>query len=78
MKVDFFLLGITFMCLVGFYVLLLAFKVRPWVAFIGAITFGLNGFNIISITAGHNAKIASVALMPLALAGIHLAFSEKK
>lgn len=70
--------GITFMALVSFYILLLAFGVRPWIAFIGAIVFGLNGFNIISITAGHNAKIAATALMPLALAGIHLAFTRKK
>src|SRR5690606_18768662 len=44
----------------------------------GAIAFGLNGFNIIGIMAGHNAKIAAVALMPLVLAGIHLTFSGKR
>lgn len=70
--------GITFVASICFYILLLSFKVRPWIAFIGALTFTLNGFNIISITAGHNAKIAAVALMPLILAGVHLAFSNKK
>ncbi|MFT6866811.1 MAG: hypothetical protein ACJA08_001649 [Cyclobacteriaceae bacterium] len=70
--------GITFVSSLCFYILLLAFKVRPWIAFIGALSFTLNGFNIISITAGHNAKIAAVALMPLILAGIHLAFTGKK
>ncbi len=70
--------GILFVALVSFYVLLLSFKVRPLIAAAGAIAFGLNGFNIIGIMAGHNAKIAAVALMPLVLAGVHLAFSGKR
>ncbi|MBC6400536.1 MAG: YfhO family protein [Ekhidna sp.] len=70
--------AILFISLVSFYVLLLSYKVRPLIAAAGAIAFGLNGFNIISIVAGHNAKIAAVALMPLVLAGINLTFSDKK
>lgn len=69
--------GIIFVSCVSFYILLLVFGVRPWIAFIGAITFTLNGFNVIGILAGHNAKIAAVALMPLILAGSHLAFKKK-
>ncbi len=69
--------GITFVGCLCFYILLLTFKVRPWVAFIGAITFSLNGFNIIGISAGHNSKIAAVALLPLIIAGMRLAFSKK-
>lgn len=70
--------GIVFLSFVSFYILLLCFKVRPLIAAAGAIAFGLNGFNVIGIMAGHNAKIAAVALMPLVLAGIHLAFSGKR
>ncbi|WP_424961676.1 hypothetical protein [Ekhidna sp.] len=70
--------GILFVCLVSFYILLLCFKVRPLIAAAGAIAFGLNGFNMIGIMAGHNAKIAAVALMPLVLGGIHLAFTGKR
>lgn len=70
--------GITFVGFISFYILLLTFGVRPWIAFIGAVAFGLNGYNIISITAGHNAKIAATALIPLVLAGIHLAFTKKR
>jgi hypothetical protein len=69
---------ILFISMVSFYILLLSFKVRPLIAAAGAIAFGLNGFNIISIMAGHNSKIAAVALMPLVLAGIHLTFSSKR
>ncbi|MEQ9467085.1 MAG: YfhO family protein [Ekhidna sp.] len=70
--------GILFVAFVSFYILLLSFKVRPLIAAAGAIAFGLNGFNIIGIMAGHNAKIAAVALMPLVLASIHLTFSGKR
>ncbi len=70
--------SLTFLSFVSFYIMLLAFGVRSWLAMAGAILFGLNGFNIISISAGHNAKIAAVALMPLVLAGIKLAFTDKR
>ncbi len=70
--------SILFIAMVSFYIMLLSFKVRPLIVAIGAIAFGLNGFNVISIMAGHNAKIAAVALMPLVLAGIQLTFSGKK
>lgn len=70
--------GILFAAFVSFYILLLCFKVRPLIAAAGAIAFGLNGFNVIGIMAGHNAKIAAVAIMPLVLAGIHLTFSGKR
>ncbi|MEQ6166537.1 YfhO family protein [Ekhidna sp. MALMAid0563] len=70
--------GILFVSFVTFYILLLSFKVRPLIAAAGALAFGLNGFNMIGIMAGHNAKIAAVAFMPLVLAGIHLTFSGKR
>ncbi|MFY0598042.1 MAG: YfhO family protein [Cyclobacteriaceae bacterium] len=70
--------GIIFVSSLSFYILLLAFGARPWIAFVGAVTFSLNGFNIISIVAGHNAKFAAVALIPLILAGIHLSFEKKR
>ncbi len=70
--------SILFIAMVSFYIMLLSFKVRPLIAIVGALAFGLNGFNVISIMAGHNAKIAAVALMPLVVAGIQLTFSGKK
>ena len=70
--------SILFTSMVSFYILLLSFKVRPLLAAAGAIAFGLNGFNIIGIMAGHNSKIAAVALAPLVLAGVHLTFYGKR
>lgn len=69
--------NLIFIPMVSFYILLLSFGVMPWVAFAGAVAFGLNGFNIISIMAGHNAKVVAVAYLPLVLAGIHLTFKGR-
>ena len=70
--------NLVFLSMVSFYVLLLTFKVRPLLAGVGAVAFALNGFNIISLIAGHNSKIAAVAFMPLVLAGIKLVFDRKR
>lgn len=66
-----------FAALLSFYILLLVFGVRPYLAIGGAIAFAFSTFNIIGLEAGHNAKIAAIAFMPLILAGIHLAFKKK-
>lgn len=70
--------SIFLVAFISFYVLLLAFKVRPILAFVGAVAYGLNGFSTIGIMAGHNSKIATAAYMPLVLAGIHLCFTNKR
>ena len=67
----------NFMAFVAFYVLLLAFGVRPYLAIAGAIAFGLNTFYVVSIEAGHMWKVRAIAYMPLVLAGIHLVFKRK-
>jgi hypothetical protein len=67
-----------FFGMVAMYILLLSFKVRPEFSIAGAVAFAFNTFHIISLDAGHNAKIWAICLIPLILAGIHLAFSGKK
>lgn len=62
----------------SYYILLLAFRVRPMLAIAGALAFGLSSYMIIGIAAGHNARVGSIAFMPLVMAGIHLAFSNKR
>jgi len=66
-----------FFGMVSMYILLLSFKVRPQFAGAGAIAFAFNTFHIISLDAGHNAKIWAICLIPLILAGIHLTFQRK-
>lgn len=67
-----------FFGMVGMYILLISLKIRPEISIIGAWVFAFNSFNLLSLEAGHNAKIWAVCLIPLILAGIHLAFEGKK
>jgi len=67
-----------FLAFICYYILLLSFRVRPWLAIAGALAFGLSSYVIIGLSAGHNARIGAIAYMPLVFAGIHLAFSGKR
>jgi len=69
---------IFWLACLSFYVMLLTFKVKPWIAFLGAVFFSFNGFNVISIIAGHNTKILSVAYVPMVIAGLKIAFDGKR
>ncbi len=62
----------------SYYILLLAFRVRPMLAMAGALAFGLSSYMIIGVAAGHNARVGAIAFMPLVMAGIHLAFTHKR
>ncbi len=69
---------VMFLAFLSFYIMLLAFGVRPWLAIGGALAYGLTSFNIIGLAAGHNARILAIAYMPLVLGGVHLAFSRSR
>ncbi len=71
-------IGNIFMAFACYYIMLLAFRVRPYLAIAGALAFGLSSFMLIGLGAGHNARIGATALVPLVIAGIHLAFSGKR
>ncbi|MEK6783224.1 MAG: YfhO family protein [Bacteroidota bacterium] len=67
-----------FLAFVSYYIMLLAFRIRPYLAIAGALAFGLSSYMIIGLSAGHNARIGAIAFMPIVMAGIHLAFSGKR
>jgi hypothetical protein len=69
--------GENFLAFLTFYILLLSFGVRPYLAMSGALAFGLSTFYVISIHAGHMWKIRAIAYMPLVLAGIRLIFTKR-
>lgn len=71
-------IGSLFFGMVGMYILLLSLGVRVEISIGGAIAFAFNTFNLLSLEAGHNAKIWAVCLIPIILAGIHVTFSGKK
>ncbi len=69
---------IVFMYFVGFYILLLAFRVNPWLAIVGGLAYGFSSYFIIIIDAGHITKAIALGYMPAVFAGAYLAFSRKK
>lgn len=64
--------------LLGFYILLLAFRVKPWIALIGSIAFTFASYNFIIILAGHNSKAITIAYMAPLIGGVYMAFRDKK
>ncbi|GAB3645865.1 YfhO family protein [Echinicola sediminis] len=67
-----------FFGMLSMYLLLLTLKVRPEISVMGAWAFAFNTFHMLSLEAGHNSKIWAICLIPLLLAGIHMAFEGKK
>src|SRR5574343_383478 len=66
-----------FLYFLGFYGLLLVFRVDPLKAFFGALAFGFSTYLIIILGVGHNAKAHAIAYMPLVVAGFILVFKRK-
>lgn len=67
-----------YLALLSYYIMLLAFGVRPYLAVAGALAFGLSSHLMVGLAAGHSARIGAIAFMPLIVAGIHLVFSGRK
>jgi hypothetical protein len=63
--------------MIGFYGLLLAHKVNPWIAFAGAIAFAFSAFFLISFAAGHIAKVRVATFIAPMLTGVILAYKGK-
>lgn len=62
--------AIILVSMLGFYILLLAFKVDPWLSIGGAIAYGLSSYVIVILGAGHNTQAMAVAYMAPVLMGI--------
>jgi len=62
------------MMMIGFFILLLAMKLRWWVALIGAIGYGFSTYFLIIINAGHIWKFITLAYIPPTIAGMVLAY----
>ncbi|MEX2235198.1 MAG: YfhO family protein [Cyclobacteriaceae bacterium] len=67
-----------FIAFVSYYIMLLCFGIRPFLAIAGAIAFGLSSYMIVGLAAGHNGRIGAIAFMPLVMAGIHLTFTGRR
>ena len=71
-------IGNLMLYLIGFYVLLLAFRVNPWLAIIGSIAFSFASYNFIIMAAGHNSKAITIAYMAPLIGSVFLAFRDKR
>jgi hypothetical protein len=67
----------VFVYFLGFFILLLVLRVKPWIAAIGAFAFAFSSYFFIIIEAGHNSKAAAVAWMAPVVAGVILAYRGK-
>ena len=70
-------IGSVFICMLGFFVLLLVLDCGFWISFIGAIAYGFTSYLFIVIGAGHNAKAMAMAYMAPVIAGILLTYKGK-
>ena len=66
-----------FMMMLGFFVLMLAFKVRWYLAVLGAIGYGFSSYFFILIGAGHIWKLLTLVYVAPTLAGIVWAYRGK-
>lgn len=66
----------VFLSLLGFYILLSVYGVRPVLAAAGAFAYAFSTYSIVSIEAGHYAKVTAMAFMPVILAGIVYAYRK--
>ncbi|MDH5379474.1 MAG: hypothetical protein OEW75_01395, partial [Cyclobacteriaceae bacterium] len=66
-----------FLAMLSFYILLLVFRVNPYLSIPFALAFGLSSYLVIGVIAGHNARIGAIAFVPLVFAGIHYCLHYK-
>ena len=69
--------GILMSYLLGFFVLLKAFRVNTWLSIIGAIAMAFSSYFIIIIEAGHVTKSICIGFMAFSIAGFYLIFRGK-
>lgn len=66
--------NLLFMMMAGFFIMLIAFRVRWYLALIGAIAYGFSSYFIILIGAGHIWKFVTLTYVPPTIAGIILCY----
>lgn len=66
--------NLLMMMMAGMFILLMAMKMRWWVALTGAIAYGFSSYFIIIIGAGHLWKFITLAYIPPTIAGVVLCY----
>jgi hypothetical protein len=70
-------IGRFFLAMLSFYIMMVVLGANQWLAVIGALAFGLTTNNLILFEAGHETKLKSISYLPLAAAGLLLAFRKQ-
>jgi hypothetical protein len=63
-----------FLTMLGFYILLLIFNVKPWLAIAGAIAYGLSTYFFFILAAGHNTKAVAIAYMAPMIGSVYYTY----
>lgn len=71
------LVNYVFLCMLGFYFLLIVLRIDPWLAVGGAVAFAFSSYFFQALEAGHNSKLHAIAYMAPILASIILIFRRK-
>lgn len=66
--------NLTFIMMLGFYLLLRAFGIPAWLAGLGGVVWAFSSYFFILISAGHIWKFITLAYIPPTIAGIVLAY----
>ena len=61
----------------GFFILLRAFKVNPWISIVGSIAITLSSYFIVILSAGHIMKAMGISLLAPIIGGFYLIFQKK-
>ncbi len=69
--------GYLFLYCFGFFILMLCLEITPWLALLGALTYGFSSYFLIIIEAGHNSKANALGYLPALLGGLILLFNRK-
>jgi MFS family permease len=69
-------ISVTFLYMIGFYILLTCLGISPWISVFGAIAFGFSSYFFIIIEAGHNSKAFAIAYMAPVIGGFILAYRK--
>ena len=68
---------LTFIMMLGFYILLRAFGISVWLSALGGVIWAFSSYFFILISAGHIWKFITLAYIPPTIAGIVLAYRKK-
>ncbi len=68
----------VFLYLIGFYILLRALRIKPWVSAFGAVAWAFSSYFFIIIGAGHIWKALTLAYIPPTIGGLILCYRDRK